>query len=195
MIMKEMLIPEHGTLVISLVWRDGIYLAADSRRGRIHNDAQKLIRLGPQTLIALRGSAMLDDAEKGETVLASSFLQDQLAGPITVDRIPPDADWRERDQARRETEHRAQRVIEPYIQAYAAAWNEGDLDPASVVVLEGGEEMLGVTIAQWDADGWVLEMDLEHRVQYDEYRRIVIRPSTARIHYFGPYTQDQIEPY
>ena len=41
----------------------GIYVAADSRRSKLHNDADKIVRFGPQTIIGMREQAMLDDAD------------------------------------------------------------------------------------------------------------------------------------
>jgi hypothetical protein len=43
-----------GTLVVALVRERGIFLAADSRRGGMYDDAHKLVQLGPNTIAAIR---------------------------------------------------------------------------------------------------------------------------------------------
>jgi hypothetical protein len=190
-----MIAADHGTLVIILIWRDGIYLSADSRRGKVHDDAEKLVRLGPQTLLGLRGHAMLFDGDADKSILASVFFQDKLSGPIIVKRFAPDAPWQERDKARVATASHVQKTLEPFVDAYAHEWNDVELTADAIAVIKSRKAILGLTLAQWEPDGWLLAMDLEHCVRYDESERVVITPVSAPILLLGPYTEDKIQAY
>jgi hypothetical protein len=47
-----MLSPQPGTLLSLSLWDEGIFLAMDRGRGEHENDAEKLVRSGPQTIPA-----------------------------------------------------------------------------------------------------------------------------------------------
>jgi hypothetical protein len=191
-----MLSSPHGTLVMLLVWHDGLYLAADSRRGERENDAEKLVRFGPQTILALRGKAMLADAKTGEpAVLASSHLQDKLAGPIIVSRYAEGASVQQRSQSESAAAQTVASTLTTFVEEFAEQWNTDELTTEAEADIRSGDAMLGVTIAQSEPDGWLLAVDVEYRIVFDGQHRITIRRKGASTPAHGYYVDDQIRPF
>lgn len=186
---------EHGTLVVCLVWRDGIYVAADSRRSKLQNDADKIVRLGPQTIIGIRGQAMLDDPDTGEAILASTFLQDDLQGPITVERYAPHASWQDRDKAGEKAALTVRDILAQLVDAYVHEWNKVEIAPDSLARIGGDEAMLGLTVVQWEPDDWCVAIDLKYQIAFDDATQIVIRPERRMVLQNGPFTRSIFKPF
>lgn len=149
-------------MIVSLVRREGIYLAADSRRtGHVtRDDAFKLITVGPQTIGALRGSASLEDDETGEVLLAGTHLENMLDGPLQSTKVAATATEREWLLAARSTRPQILMAFQPFTNHLADDWNKAGLLAKVKAAPDEDPFMIGLTLAQEEADGWMLVIDL-----------------------------------
>jgi hypothetical protein len=190
--MDLMFAPHHGTLIVLLIRADGVYLSADSRRGKVHDDAEKLVRLGPQTLLGLRGMAMLTDTDGSKSILAANYLLDKLSEPIAVERYASPSELGKSEVA---ASQMVRNTLEPFVKAFEREWNSVDLTSEAQAEIQSGEATFGLTLAQAEADGWLLAVDLQYKIDIDEHRHVAISPAFSKLIQHGPYAGDKIQPF
>jgi hypothetical protein len=184
-----------GTLVVALISADGVYLAADSRRTGCYDDANKLFQLGPHTIGAIRGHAMLLDNEKvGNDRMFARHFVDLVPGPLPLERAEPDADWIACQKADGATKFRLRNLLSKQLKHIEADWHDEPLTTETLDMLATEPAILSLTIAQSQTDGWLFLVDVACEMTL-EGSRIIAELWEPQIIYNGPYTEIALVPF
>jgi len=183
--------------VTALVRQEGVYLAADSRRTSGFNDANKLFQLGPHAIGAIRGSAMLDDAEDpaNSRMFARHFF-DFLKEPLPTTKNSARATKNERYLAKFGLKGQIEELLAGTLVRVAQDWNDDELTPEALEAVKAKTPKFGLTIAQSEPDGWFLLVDLTCQMPWTNGRMCAeFEDGNTEVLYDGPYEKMRFDSF
>jgi hypothetical protein len=186
-----------GTLVTALVTKEGVYLAADSRRTSGFDDANKLFQLGPHAIGAIRGSAMLDDAEDpaNSRMFARHFFN-FLKEPLPTTKNSARATKNQRYLAKYGLKGQIEEALADSLVRIEQDWNDDELTPEELERVKTTTQKFGLTIAQSEPDGWLLLVDLTCQMLWTNGRiSAKFEDGNTEVLYDGPYEKMRFDSF